>query len=443
MARIDEYGTRSGIAYKVSWDLPRTMIPPGQKRAKGSLTVYTEAQASLAKKIAEEAKHAILGNVVFDVISQTLAPEVPQEPQGLTLNAWAEEFIVLKRRGSTSQRSQAADEIKLREVVLPLLGHKLLSDITGEDIENFCYAIKNQRNVKNATVDRYYALIKHMLNVAINKRKLEAYVNPAKTSEWKVGVREIEDDEEKNAERYFTAEQYNDLLAQFRPDYRLFVGFMGNTGARFSEVTELRVRDLNWTTNKATIWKSSKVSHSGKQLAPGKPKSLKSRVIEVPPTLMEELKAHIEGLGPHDYVFRGSRGGRISNSNFRRDHWNPAMAKLRQCPQHPPTRIDGRSGLAVYSPKEPSACSCLGPMKWTSYSPHTLRHSYATWIIFKGGSLALLSVQLGHSSMAFTQQQYVHQIQLSAQHNLSGLLGESFGRRSSSEGVSELAGLAV
>ncbi len=400
MAFIEERLTRDGVTYRVTWDLPRALVPAGQRRAKGSVTVYEHAHALLVKRWAEEARHAVSGEQLADRLAETLQP---RPVEGLTVGEWAEQFLVFKE-GDIRGRTLATYRTQIG-VFAQAFGHRPLAELSGLEVKKFLRDLKDganpsERKLSNASCDRYFAAVKHMLNVAKMHGKVSD--NVALQAGWKVGRRDADREEDEEAEKFFEPEEYKLLIAQFRPDYRLFARFLGETGCRFSEATGLKVKNLDFKNDAASI----KRSWSGKDF--DLPKSGRARTIEVRPKLMRDLHTFLRDREPEDHVFRASRGGKIANTNFRRDHWNPAMTRIKQCPRHLPERIDGRSGLVVFDPKGVSHCDCLGSLPWTSYTPHALRHTYATWMIRSGRSLTLVANQLGHTTTKTTEQIYTH-----------------------------------
>lgn len=396
MATIEEVRGKTGTSFKVSWDLPRVMVPTGQKRAKGSTTLYDLDQAEAAKRVAEAHKHAITGPEVFAKVVEQFTPA----PVKLTVGEWAGSFLRLKE-GEVKSRTLKGYHNQLNDIILPCLGSRPLEELTGMEIKNFLDDLRSTRKITFATCDRYFALIKHMLAVAVSNGKVD--FNQALVAGWKLGKQDQTDFEEEHAERFLEPEQYHRLCAQFRSDFRLFVEFLCETGARFSEVTSLRVKDLVFENNSA--WIRTVLNGDGDRELP---KSGKKRLIDVPDSIMIQVQVLVSGKNRDDLVFTSSKGMQINNPNFRRDHWNPAMVRLQQCPKHLPERVDGRNGLMVYDPHSPSSCNCLGDMTWTTFTPHALRHTYATWMLRSSRSITLVSKQLGHSSTRVTETVYAH-----------------------------------
>lgn len=420
MASIDVRESKTGTVYRVSWDLPKAYVPVGQKRAKGSLTVYEHSHALLAKRFAEDAHHAVLGETVEQQLAETLRPKVQS---GMLLRDWVD--IYLKSvEGDIREKTWKTYRTQL-SAICDEIGNTPLKELDGITVKTCLQNLKTKNNLKFSTVDRHFAALKACLNVAVNNGKVDR--NAAKAAGWKVGRQEENAaDEETEPEKFFEPKEYALLVSEFRPDFRLFVEFLGETGVRFSEACALRVRELNFDRNTADIimtWSDGSLEL---------PKSGKTRWVSVPASLMKRIADHVALKNPDDLVFTSSKGKVINNSNFRRDHWDPAMIRLRQCKRHLPERIDGRNGLSVYDPHSPSKCDCLSHRTWTSFTPHALRHTYATWLIREGVPTSHVARQLGHTTTKTTELIYAHlkKYWFTAEANLALKMDKILGRDS-------------
>jgi len=136
-----------------------------------------------------------------------------------------------------------------------------------------------------------------------------------------------------------------------------------NTGARVSELTGLRVRDV-------LLERQSALHLHGK--------GRKERVIPLWASTAAALRSWMDriSLAPEAPVFPNRNGVAMSRSGVR-DRLNRAVAAAEQdCPS-----LRGRQ-----------------------VSPHTLRHSTAVHLLESGADLAVIALWLGHSSPAVTHQ---------------------------------------
>jgi integrase/recombinase XerD len=138
---------------------------------------------------------------------------------------------------------------------------------------------------------------------------------------------------------------------------------MYNTGARVSEITGLRVRDV-------LLDRQTAVHLHGK--------SRKERAIPLWKSTAAELRGWLRRSGPDPQapVFPNRAGAPLSRSGVR-DRLQRAVAVAEQhCPS----------------------------LRERHVSPHTLRHSCAMHLLQSGTDLAVIALWLGHASPATTHQ---------------------------------------
>jgi site-specific recombinase XerD len=168
---------------------------------------------------------------------------------------------------------------------------------------------------------------------------------------------------------YLSREQVAAILAA--PDRRTWSGRRDavllatayNTGARVSELTALRVRDV-------LLDRQAAVHLHGK--------GRKQRVIPLWKTTTAQLRGWLKepDSGPHAPVFPNRTGRPLTRSGVR-------------------DRLDRAVAIAAQS------CPSLHGHHVT---PHTLRHSTAMHLLQSGADLATIALWLGHSSPAVTHQ---------------------------------------
>ena len=168
---------------------------------------------------------------------------------------------------------------------------------------------------------------------------------------------------------YLTREQIAAILAA--PDRTTWSGHRDavllatayNTGARVSEITGLRVRDV-------LLDRQAAVHLHGK--------GRKERAIPLWRNTATELRGWLDRIdtGPDAPVFPNRSGAPMTRSGVR-DRLDRAVATAeQQCPS----------------------------LRGQHVSPHTLRHSTAVHLLESGTDLAVIALWLGHSSPAVTHQ---------------------------------------
>ncbi|WP_306358878.1 MULTISPECIES: site-specific integrase [unclassified Nocardia] len=178
---------------------------------------------------------------------------------------------------------------------------------------------------------------------------------------------------------FLEPEEFKALLAEIPTRWRPLTMFLVCSGARFSEATALRVKDINQRTSTCRIsraWKDTRQKGESRWQI-GIPKTKKSiRTINLPPEVMDELE--LAGRKPNEFLFLNTRGKHVGNGSFYHNVWKPAVA--RAC-----DAINGKTPRI-----------------------HDLRHTCASWMISAGVNLVIIQEHLGHESITTTVDRYGH-----------------------------------
>ncbi len=254
-----------------------------------------------------------------------------------------------------------------------------------------------------------------------------------------------------------TANQF-DLLYQALPDTdaQLLIETASESGLRWGELTELRVRDLDSATRILTV------SRAVVELSPGDhpegarflvkyPKDNEYRRFKLSQQIVRKIEAHVtaKGLGRDDLLFTyqaptrpTSRPHRTAaappggmtepNEKDRRYRhgtltaYNAARCRCEYCRGAYATYRAERRSDGKDQPHRPRACDTDGhiPADWFRYQVwyparkaaalgkvriHDLRHAHASWLLAGGADLQVVKEQLGHASIATTEK-YLHSL---------------------------------
>ncbi|WP_069165745.1 tyrosine-type recombinase/integrase [Nocardia altamirensis] len=174
-------------------------------------------------------------------------------------------------------------------------------------------------------------------------------------------------------------EEFAALLAALPARWRLLVEFLVASGARWGEVTALRVRDINRKALTARIHKAWKYTGGKRKLGP--PKTKKStRTVNLPAQLVAKLP--LDGRDLDEWLFCVSSGEPISISHFYKDVWVPTRDALSLVPGNP---VNGKAPRI-----------------------HDLRHTCAAWMLSAGVPIHVVQAHLGHESIKTTVDTYGH-----------------------------------
>lgn len=210
-------------------------------------------------------------------------------------------------------------------------------DVTKEDVKNFL-----ARKLEEKRTARTLALIKSALKFFYDEILNKDVVDFATP---KI---------EKKLPTVLTREEVKKLVtATKNTKHRLILMFLYSSGLRLSELTNLKVGDLELDERMGWV-------RGGK--------GARDRLFIISKRLAEELKKHVEGKKVDDYVFLG-RGGKLSNR---------AVQKIVKMAAK-------RAGIEK------------------RVSAHVLRHSFATHLLESGEDIRRIQELLGHANLSTTQ----------------------------------------
>lgn len=136
--------------------------------------------------------------------------------------------------------------------------------------------------------------------------------------------------------------------------YKLIFGIMYSSGLRISEATQLKVKDLDFTSG--VLW-----VRSGKRS--------KDRQTILPKIIIPLMKKYISKKSSNDFVFESNRGGRLTERSLQKMFYQ---------------------ALKKSSIKKDATC-------------HSLRHSFATHLLENGVDVRYVQELLGHQNIRTTQ----------------------------------------
>ena len=181
--------------------------------------------------------------------------------------------------------------------------------------------------------------------------------------------------------------EYQILREEISEYWRPLVDFLVTSGARWSEVTALRPRDVDRAAGTVRIsraWK--KAEGGGYEVGPTKTRK-SVRTINIPAQVLDQLDYSNHYLFTNSGRGRANSDGVVRNANFAPHVWHPAVARAQS------------NGLT----KRPRI--------------HDLRHTCASWLIQAGRPLPAIQAQLGHESIVTTVSVYGHLDRSSGQGN--------------------------
>ena len=288
-----------------------------------------------------------------DAVVEKEEKRIQEEREAVTFGELFEKYLPISKATKRNVKSWTREESLFRLWVAPVIGDKPLKDIAPIHIERIKAAMAKSGGSPRS-IQYMLSFVKAVFNFAIRNGIFGS--NPAaQVKTPKVNNKRI---------RFLSHDEADRLLAELATtstQLRDMALLSLHTGMRAGEIFALTWGDIDPDRESISIRDS---------------KSGRGRTVY----MTEEVKAMFESMsagGPSELVFKG-RGGQIKmiSGGFKR-------------------AVD-RLGLnaGVQDPRQ-------------RVSFHSLRHSYASWLVGAGESLYVVKELLGHSDLAMTQR-YSH-----------------------------------
>jgi integrase len=239
-----------------------------------------------------------------------------------------------------------------------------LAEVTPSRILELRATLQRQE-LAPATVNRYLALLRTVLNYAVTA----GYLQASPVHRFSRGAYLLPERHEKRSPPIASKQEAASLLAGLhsrQPEWYPMFAFLLFTGARRGEAAGLRWEDVDLSRRVVTIRRSYE--------AP--PKSGRTRTVPIPAELAAVLTEH---------RMRGGLGGALVFP-------------------HPQTGAMLKPTLKAAAILD-DACSAAGVPRMRV---HDLRHAYASLWLMAGGTIADVQRSLGHSTPILTTEIYGH-----------------------------------
>lgn len=296
----------------------------------------------------------------------------------ISLRAYAEDWL---ERQIISERTYGNQEGFLRIHLLPQLGHKTIASIRGRDIAKFVADIS--RKLAATTVRDRMNMVGHLFRTAVQEKLIP--VNPVDGVKLpRAGSAAVNEDE------IPTLEEVDLIAKHITPHYKLTVYLQAGAGLRISETLAFDVEcrrtgfiRVRWQVNA----KGNRADCKSRFIPLKHRCEGEYRDIPTAPFLDAEMTAHLEGWGT---VRRGSLMVYFTPHNRR----NETVPTAKTYGHHFSMALK-RAGLvrADGTPK---------------YTPHSLRHFFASTALANGIPIHEVSRWLGHKSIKTTVDIYGH-----------------------------------
>ena len=295
-----------------------------------------------------------------------LDPDAPRQVWGEWVDEWWDTRMV-------EDSTLGVDAGRLEKHLRPEWGQVPLGAIRRHDVKRWAAGLV-RGGMSPATAQRCVHLLSASLTAAVDAEALDA--NPA--------ARIMVDRSPASSERSLTVDEVRAVMDQLAtPRWRLVVEMLAYTGVRWGELAGMHVHRVDLKRQRVLV---ADVLNAGASTVKPYPKGRRRRYVPLTDSLVAQLTPLVEAATPggcglphatgvcrHQLLLTGPRGGALVNSNFRSQVWVPGL-------------LDAGVDEARL---------------------HDLRHTYATWLLEAGVSLARVGQLMGHVSPATTQR-YAH-----------------------------------
>ena len=244
--------------------------------------------------------------------------------------------------------------------IIPRWGRVALSSVTFAEVQGWVAELVRS-GTKPRTIAKVHGVFRQMLGWAVNDGRLAR--NPAQGVPLpRPGLPH---------HRYLDHSSVA-MLAKECGEYAPLVQLLAYTGLRWGEVAAIRLREVDLLRRRINIVAS--VTEVSGRLVWGTPKTHARRTVPVPRFLARDLAPLVKGREPGALLFESPHGSVLRVRNFRRNVFDPAVARV-------------------------------GP---PGFHPHELRHTAASLAIASGADVKVVQMMLGHKTATMTLDLYGH-----------------------------------
>jgi integrase len=308
----------------------------------------------------------------------------------ITVGEWLDVWAAARR---VERTTAAKDSSYLRNHIRPYWGTWPLSSITRLDVAAWVAELE-RKGVGGPGIGTAVRLFRTALQGAVDSGRLLS--NPAA----RVALPKLPP----GVPRFFTEAEADLITAQLPHPWDVACRMNMRVGLRPGELLGLKVGAVDW--ERASLSVRGVLTPYGWR---AHAKSARShRTVPIPHDLLDSLAPLVLGRPDDAPVFAAPRGGFQNGTDFRRLIWAPAVWRAGLCPAHVdlPRPVKGRDEREVADVRDRIA-GCGDCHQVLQESPHTMRHTAASWLVMAGVDLYRVQALLGHSSQTMTER-YSH-----------------------------------
>lgn len=424
------------VSWKLEWRLGGTRAGDRQSLTFSEKKFGGQAEG-LARRAALLVEAHAYGLTRREAARQLLGDDTEAAPPVLTLNDWFDRWIANKTGIEPRQLSDYRGAWALH--MEPGIGCLDLGDVDREAVRAWIVkmeaqpairggtkpkpgrskskrprVVKKVKTMAAGTVRRHFSLLHQVLAAASHAHPELLPANPA--AGMSDHLPKAHHGQIRETRVFLTRPEAAVFLEGFQAAWaRDLVDVLFATGLRWGEITALQAGDLidgengEGAVRVERAWKLTGKRWELVDPGPdddeveeyerwglGAPKSVRSRrTVTMNARIFAVLKRNCVVKGPMELVFGSLTGTMVHHSNFMNRHWWPAVAvaqgKDPESGRFLPKSVVGKRRLLTKRP-----------------TPHSCRHSHASWLISDGIAVARVSGRLGHDSVDITYRFYGH-----------------------------------
>lgn len=306
----------------------------------------------------------------------------PDRSELVPFSEYFESFMVNVKKPQIKISSYTRNEYTWKGNIKPYIGGYYLTDLTHQIIQNEMINKMLQKQCSYSVIHKAYVLLNESLKYAqkqgfITNNPCDLVEMPKKSKSKIKDIRFFNDKEIKR----FVKVALDESWKHTNFHNGLYIVSMIYTGLRAGEAVSLKWSDVNFEDNYIKVHTNIAIvydeNHNRVVIEQNNTKTRDSRIVYMTDSARKYLSELYEIRKPkkNDYVFA---------TNGKRDISSLTSLYVQVC-----RRAD------INNPQ----------------SLHTLRHTFASLMIRKGVDIKLISEMLGHASVSFTYNTYVHLIE--------------------------------
>ena len=341
----------------------------------GDPVAKSTAERELKKVVAEFERACASGEVLNRAeTKKKAADEAAATAKLKTVRSYAKGVYMAAKEASFSENARASYEMFLEKHILPVIGDKLLVEVTPAMISKLLLDFQ-KAGYAHATSVKLYNILNGIFDMAFLDDSIP--VNPMLKVKRPAPRKDEAPKEE--ADKALTVKELSRVLSCLTQEplkWQAYINLAADTGARRGELCGLQWQDIDWGKGIVTIRRNLQYTPQ-KGVYETSPKNGKTRTVDIGSETIALLRK-----------LRSAQAERcISKYVFTVDGVADPMHP------HSPTRYFKKFGEKYDIP---------------DFHPHKLRHSSASIAITNGADIVSVSVRLGHSDTAVTLRMYAH-----------------------------------